>query len=290
MERPSATMPRREYRALDPQQLTLPSRSTSPSSSNSSERRETLWPGFTESTFLYRRGRVRSQLFSPGQHPLELPNTYLPKTASRPALEQLRFGSSELARDTNPVNEFSSAEKPTEAGIFLESDFPPLQRHSSALPIIVDSGFEQRRITPPEARHHRCSRRIYSAPISDYRTRSRKPTLRSIRYRDGALDSQSSQHATLAPIGVEGPDSVDATTKTSRKDSILTQIEAEQRRIRNDMASAFTQMSGDARRHYPSGTPRYENRPPVNRATPCKNGPLCRKFQEGRTPHLYDSP
>ena len=284
MERSSATMPRRKYRALGSQQLTLPSRSTSPTSSNSSDRRETHSSDFAESTFFCRRGRVRSQPFSPDQHPLELPNTYLSKTASRPALEQLRFGSSELAPDTNPAHDAPLSEKPTETGIFLESDFPPLQRHSSALPIIVDSGFRQCHITPPEARHQRCSHRVSSAPIPDSRIRSRKPTLRSIRYRDGGLDSQSSQELSPAPIEIEIPSPVDATIKAPRKDSILAPVEAEQRRIRNDMASAFSQMSGDARRHYPSGTPRYENRPPVNRATPCKNGPLCSKFQEGRIP------
>lgn len=282
MERSSATMSRRRYRALDSQQLTLPSRSTSPTSSNSTERRETLDSDSPGPTFLCRRGRVRSQLFSPDQHALELPNTYLPKTASRPALEQLRFGSSELAHDINLADDAPLSEKSTDAGIFLESDFPPLQRHSSTLPIIVDSGFEQRRITPPEVRH---PHRISSAPILDSQIRSRKPTLRSIRYRDGGLDNHGSQHASLAPFGTEEPNSVDATIKPSRKDSILTPVEAEQHRIRNDMASAFSQMSGDARRHYPSGTPRYENRPPVNRATPCKNGPLCRKFQEGRIPY-----
>lgn len=281
MERSSATMPRGRYRALDSQQLTVPSRSTSPTSSNSSERRETLWSEFTERTFLCRRGRLCSQLFSPDQHTLELPNTYLPKTASRPALEQLRFGSSRLAHDINSADNAPLTEKYTDAGIFSESDFPPLQRHFSTLPIIVDSGFEQRCITPPEVRQ---PLRISSAPVPDSRVRSRKPTLRSIRYRGGGLDSQNSQHASPAPIKSEEPGSVDATIKSPRKDFILTPVEAEQRRIRNDMASAFSQMSGDARRHYPSGTPRYENRPPVNRATPCKNGPLCRKFQEGRIP------
>lgn len=281
MERSSATMPRGRHRALDSQRLTVPSRSTSPTSSNSSERRETLWSEFTERTFLCRRGRLRSQLFPPDQHTLELPNTYLPKTASRPALEQLRFGSSRLAHDINSADNAPLTEKATDAGIFLESDFPPLQRHSSTLSIIVDSGFEQRRITPPEVRQ---PQRISSAPVPDSRVRSRKPTLGSIRYRGGGLDSQNSQHASLAPIKFEEPGSVDVTITSPRKDSILTPVEAEQRRIRNDMASAFSQMSGDARRHYPSGTPRYENRPPVNRATPCKNGPLCRKFQEGRIP------
>lgn len=282
MERSSATMSRRRYCALDSQQLTLPSRSTSPTSSNSTERRETLDSDSPGPTFLCRRGRVRSQLFSPDQHALELPNTYLPKTASRPALEQLRFGSSELAHDINLADDAPLQEKSTDAGIFLESDFPPLQRHSSTLPVIVDSGFEERRITPSEVRH---PHRISSAPILDSQIRSRKPTLRSIRYRDGGLDNHGSKYASFAPFGTAEPNCVDATINPSRKDSILTPVEAEQNRIRNDMASAFSQMSGDARRHYPSGTPRYENRPPVNRATPCKNGPLCRKFQEGRIPY-----
>ena len=281
MEGSSATMPRMKYRTLDSQQLTLASRSTSSTPTNSSERHETLWPDFVESTLFFSRGQACSLLVSPEQQALELPETFVPRTASRPALEQLRFGSSGLAHNINLADNPSLPEKSTDAGIFLESEFPPLQRHSSTLPIIVDSGFEKRRITQPEARH---PQRISSAPVPDSRVRSRKPTLRSIRYRDGGLDSQSSQHASLAPIGTEESSSVDVTIKSSRKDSLLTPVEAEQRQIRNDMASAFSQMSGDARRHYPSGTTRYENRPPVNRATPCKNGPLCRKFQEGRIP------
>ena len=290
MEGSSATMPRRKYRALDSQQLTLPSRSTSPTSTNSSERHETFWPDFVESTLFFSRGQACSRLVPPEQHALALSETFIPRTALRPALEQLRFGFSELAHEQNPVSNALHSKKPTETGIFLESDFPPLQQHSSILPIFVDSGFEQRRVTLPEVQHQRYYRRTSSAPIPESRIRSRKPTLRSVRYRDGGLDSQSSQQESLAPVRTEDSSAVNATVKSSRKDSILTPVEAEQRRIRNDMASAFPQMSGDARRHYPSGTPRYENRPPVNRATPCKNGPLCRKFQEGRTPHLYDSP
>jgi len=284
MEGSSATMPRMKYRTLDSQQLTLASRSTSSTPTNSSERHETLWPDFVESTLFFSRGQACSLLVSPEQQALELPETFVPRTASRPALEQLRFGSSELAHEQNSVSNALHSEKPTKTGIFLESDFPPLQQHSSTLPIIVDSGFEQRRVTLPEVQHQRYYRRTSSAPIPESRIRSRKPTLRSVRYRDGGLDSQSSQQESLAPVRTEDSSAVNATVKSSRKDSILTPVEAEQRRIRNDMASAFPQMSGDARRHYPSGTPRYENRPPVNRATPCKNGPLCRKFQEGRIP------
>lgn len=284
MEGPSATMPRTKYRALDFQQLTLASRSTSPTSTHSPERREAFWPDFSGLKFLCNRGRASSHLFTSDQHPLELPVSYIPKPASRPVLEQLRFGSLELAFDTDSTNATPLPAKTAEARIFLESDFPPLQQSPPTPPIFVDSGFERRRATFSEAHQQRCLYRTSSAPISDSRTRSRKPTLRSTRYRDGGIDSQGTRQESLAPVGFDQSDSVDATVKHLRKDSILPPVEAEKRRFRNDMASAFPQMSGDARRHYPSGTPRYENRPPVNRATPCKNGPLCRKFQEGWTP------
>jgi hypothetical protein len=282
MEGSSATMLRRKYRALESQQLTFPSRSASPTSSNSPELSETFWSDIAESTLLYRRGQAH--LFTSDQRPLELPDSYNPRTASRPALEQLRFGSSGFAVDKDSANDTTSSDQSTEARIFSESDYPPLQRISPTIPIIVDSGSERRRVTLPETHHQHCYHRTSSAPISDSRVCSRKPTLRSIRYRDRGTANHISQQASLAPVEVDYTDSVDATTKSLRKDSILAPVEAEKRRIRNDMASAFPQMSGDARRHYPSGTPRYENRPPVNRATPCKNGPLCRKFQEGWTP------
>lgn len=267
-------MPRRTYRALDFQQLTSAIRSTS-LSPNSPERRDISLPEPN-----CNRGRILSHPFTSDQDPLELPHSYNPKPASRPALEQLRFGSLELDLDRTLTNAALLA-KPTEARIFLESDFPPLQRLHSTPPIIVDSGLARRRVTLPETYQQRCLRNS-SATVQDSRPRSRKPTLRSTRYRDGETDFQSHRQASLAPVGTEGSNLVDATVKSSRKDSILTPVEAGKRRVRNDMASAFPQMSGDARRHYPSGTPRYENRPPVNRATPCKNGPLCRKFQEGR--------
>ena len=53
---------------------------------------------------------------------------------------------------------------------------------------------------------------------------------------------------------------------------------------RDDMAAGFQRMSGDARR-YPSSSSnayRVENRPPMSNVL-CRNGPQCRKFQEGRT-------
>jgi len=283
-------MPHRKYRVLDSQQLTSPSRSPSPTPNSPPQRREKYSSSLTESKYLCKRGRARSRSFTSSQEPLELPDSFITKTVSRPALEQLRFGSSELTFDKQPANDATSSGQPIEARIFSESDFPPLQRCSSTFPILVDSGLERRRVTLPETHHQQCYHRASSAPIPDPRTRSKKPTHRSTRYRDGGLDGQSSQQANLAPSEVDTSNSVGATIKSSRKDSIFTPVEAERRRIRNDMASAFPQMSGDARRHYPSGTTRYENRPPVNRATPCKNGPLCRKFQEGWTPFRLQFP
>ena len=56
-------------------------------------------------------------------------------------------------------------------------------------------------------------------------------------------------------------------------------------KCRDDMATAFPRTSGDARR-YPSsssssGPHRLENRPPMSTVL-CRNGPQCRKFQEGQ--------
>lgn len=48
----------------------------------------------------------------------------------------------------------------------------------------------------------------------------------------------------------------------------------------DDMAAGFQRISGDARK-YPSSThSRTENRPPMSNVL-CRNGPQCRKFQEG---------
>lgn len=49
---------------------------------------------------------------------------------------------------------------------------------------------------------------------------------------------------------------------------------------RDDMATGYQRMSGDARRYPSSNSGRNENRPPMNNVL-CRNGPQCRKFQEG---------
>jgi len=47
------------------------------------------------------------------------------------------------------------------------------------------------------------------------------------------------------------------------------------------MAAGPHRMSGDARRHPPpSNFTRVENRPPMS-SFMCRNGPQCRKYQEG---------
>ena len=56
--------------------------------------------------------------------------------------------------------------------------------------------------------------------------------------------------------------------------------ESEHNSCRNDMAAGFQRMSGDARRYPSSNLNRSENRPPMNNVL-CRNGPQCRKFQEG---------
>lgn len=275
MEGSSATMPRTKYHALDIQQLTLPSRSTSPIIC-APERRNSP---FSDSCC--NRGQAFPHRFTSEQDHLELPNSCLAKPASRRALEQLRFGSLQLSHVGSTVDEVLLPEKPAGTLVFVESDFPPLQQSPSTLSNIVESDHEKRRVTSPEVFQQHRTYRTSSAPVCDLQIRSRKPTLRSIRYRGGEFDRQSIATAILAPDDTQKSDSARPTVESFRKDSVFVPVEVEKRRARNDMASALPQMSGDARRHYPSGAARYENRPPVNRATPCKNGPLCRKFQEG---------
>lgn len=48
----------------------------------------------------------------------------------------------------------------------------------------------------------------------------------------------------------------------------------------DDMAAGFQRMSGDARKYPSSNLNRSENRPPMSNIL-CRNGPQCRKFQEG---------
>ena len=48
----------------------------------------------------------------------------------------------------------------------------------------------------------------------------------------------------------------------------------------NDMAAGFQRTSGDARRYITTNPVRTENRPPMNGVL-CRNGPQCRKYQEG---------
>ncbi len=74
-------------------------------------------------------------------------------------------------------------------------------------------------------------------------------------------------------FAVSGPLDSDYQTR-SEADSGACQIPSD------DMAAGFHRLSGDARR-YPSSTfVRGENRPPMNNIL-CRNGPQCRKYQEG---------
>lgn len=53
------------------------------------------------------------------------------------------------------------------------------------------------------------------------------------------------------------------------------------RQCSDDMATGFQRVSGDARRYPSSNFTRVENRPPMSTVL-CRNGPQCRKFQEGQ--------
>lgn len=274
-----ATMPRKKYHALDLQQLTLGPRSPSSSSPSSP-----LSCDFLFSEALYHRVRTSSEPAKTASQALQLPPTCILRKSSREALELLRFGfldqSSSFERKPSP-------EKHRNPLIFVESDFPPLQRTSSQPSGIVDITCVTRRVTLPESWQQRQARRSASASIREPELRSRKPTARSTRHREKESNCHRARSAGSGQVEVDKSNYFQDTTKSSRRDSLLVPVESGKRGARNDMASAFPQMSGDARRHYPSGSgsgsTRYENRAPLNRATPCKNGPLCRKFQEGRT-------
>lgn len=279
MQHSTATMPRKKYTALDMQRLTWSSRPTSPLHAASESCDSSLSvPSCTP------RDRAVSLPLSTGRDPLKLPDFCIPKAASRSALELLRFGSLGKAVKPSPTNERLPPGKPPEPPeplVFAESDFPPLEKPLPHPSDLVDIKSGRRCITLPEPWQQPQSRRASSAPLRKPETRTRKHSSRPVRYSNIGADSQGNRKTTSVSIEAGNKSLNQAIEKPSRKDSLCPSLEVRKRRARNDMASAFPQMSGDARRHYPSGSTRFENRPPVNRATPCKNGPLCRKFQEG---------
>lgn len=275
MEASDATMPRKKYLALDLQQLTSTSRSSSTSASSP------ISGEFLFSGALCCRDRTLSEPSKTASQALQLPPTCIPRKSSREALELLRFGSLDLVVEPTPKRR-PSPDKLHKPIIFVESDFPPLRHVSSPLEGLVDNSCVTRSVTLPESFQQRQSRKSATASLRDIEIRSRKPTARSARYRDKEVGFQRARSTASTPAQFDDSNYSQDTTTYFRRDSLAVPVESGKRRVRNDMASAFPQMSGDARRHYPSGSTRYENRAPVNRATPCKNGPLCRKFQEGR--------
>lgn len=273
----TATMPRKKYRALDLQQLTLPSRSTTSPFYNTSDA-----PARHDSFSSQSAGDRLQKLLDPGSSPpLELPDTCILTSSSRRALELLRFGSlSTSASSTSSKNEGLSLEHSPRLPFLLDTDFPPLNRSSSNLRDSVDDSLETRLVTSPERLQRSRSLEPISYSFLNPRTRS---------WRASPLQTVSLEREEVDPQPTCNSDPVEPTTRFLAEYQATTALKGQRRvftepgdrRGRNDMASAFPQMSGDARRHYPSGSNRYENRPPVNRQTPCKNGPLCRKFQEG---------
>jgi hypothetical protein len=279
MHHSTATMPRKRYTALDMQHLTPSSRSTSPLHA-APERCDS----FLFESSCIPRDRAVSLPLSTEQAPLQLTDYCIPKPTSILALELLRFGSLEQAVKPSSNKETLPPGKPPEPPeplVFAESDFPPLTKFLPHPSDLVDIKSGRRCITLPESWQQRQHHRASSAPRRKPETRTRKQTSRSIRYSNIGADSQGNRKTPSVLIEPGNKSPQQATEKPSRKDSLCPPVEVRKRRARNDMASAFPQMSGDARRHYPTGSTRFENRPPVNRATPCKNGPLCRKFQEG---------
>lgn len=269
-------MPRRKrYRALDLQQLTLSSRSSSPFyKSDTSGRRDSFSSQTTGD-------RIRGLLNPGSSPPLELPDSCILTSSSRQALEILQFGSSSTSTRSAPETERHSLEKSPKLSVLLESDFPPLKPTSLKLVNPVETSFTRRCITSPVRLQRSKSLEPPSSSVRDLQPRSGYTSpLEYISNRQGGANQQPDKDSHPANCESRLPSHHQAKI-ASCKVSRRVYTEPGDRLGRNDMASAFPQMSGDARRHYSSGSNRYENRPPVNRQTPCKNGPLCRKFQEG---------
>lgn len=267
-------MPRKKYRALDLQQLTSPRRSRSLSD------RACDHLDRSDSLLSENRNSALVNTSSTNSESLKLPNTCILGPSSRQALELLRFGSASKAIETPAANSSPSLVKPLEPRIFLESEFPPLSQSLSHPP---DSGHPRRCVTSPELGHqpHPLLSPSVSSWTFDTCSEGTVP-LDLISNPDCGLDLHLAPNS--AQTSIESTELLPVHRRDTLPRSELCAVSADsaKRSFRNDMASAFPQMSGDARRHYPSGSNRYENRPPVNRQTSCKNGPLCRKFQEGR--------
>ncbi|KAM0713616.1 hypothetical protein Q7P37_010578 [Cladosporium fusiforme] len=249
-------MPRKKYRTLDLQQLTVSSRSTSPyyNASDTSGRRDSFSSQTTSD-------RIRGPLDPGPSPPLELPDSCILTSSSRQALEVLRFGSSSTSAYSTSRNERPSLEQSPKLRILLESDFPPLKPTSLHLSNFVDGDSERRCVTSPEPLQRSKSLEPPTNLIQDHQAPSRHSSpLQYVSDRHGGSNSQPDRDS--RPTRSDTRLVTRFQNNPARKVTRRVFTEPGDRRGRNDMASAFPQMSGDARRHYPSGSTRYENRPP----------------------------
>jgi hypothetical protein len=178
---------------------------------------------------------------------------------------------------------------------FSESDFPTLQASvqlsrssSQASSASLDSnsiGLRQRPTSPPLRRHS-----ILKTPSDLTEAEVFEPTpdvpwalegpatLRL--FGDPLPNDERRDSGTVIPLIVTHPCS------PQKSHATLDDPPAPLRR--DDMAAGINRMSGDARRFPSPGTfnNRYENQRPMN--TLCRNGPQCRKFQEGTCSYNHD--
>jgi hypothetical protein len=268
-----ANMPRKKYKAID--LLTVPTRTPADSAWSPAQHDSRL---FTFNVGPSSRDRGQPPPPTPGEDPQEPSALGPPRDNPRGLLHYLQFGGSQPElKIPQPATSFSSLEDTPAIYISLDSDFPPLH-DTNTKPGRHDSEPSPRRCVTTsqvplwlfgnESLHH-------SVWSTGSRNLDKAPSDTDL----SCIDSFGTQF--VSEFGASGTDSWPVDQHSTRRDTKLDFTDTGVPTDRHDMAAAYAPMSGDARRHYPAGSNRYENRAPVNRQTTCKNGPLCRKYQEG---------
>lgn len=275
---PIATMPRKKYRPVDMRELTKVSRKPDPSlglPTETSNRR-----AFTFNSGPSSRNR-RPQPLAPGEGGEFGPllSTIVP-TYLQISHDHLGPERAEASLELEPRHLYSSLGDPPPC-VFLESDFPPLPASDNESIVAISTRQQRRSVTLPEPLEGLGTGDPPRSSLWSWASRSERPA---------SPESTVSRLSAVGnrPSSEPGPNETewvsegfpDYFARLLRKDSALDVLEPVVYTARHAMASAYPQMSGDARRHFSSGPHRYENRAPV-RPTTCKNGPLCRKYQEG---------
>lgn len=268
-------MPRKKYRPVHMRELTTVSRVSWGHPTKASYRR-----AFTFNSGPSSRERRSQHLLTPEDAAFgPLPSTVAP-AYTQASLDQFELKLTQASLESEPRHLYPSFGDPPPC-IFLESDFPPLPA-SYCESVVGNSRKQQRRsVTLPEPLLGVGSEVPHQRPWS-WASRSERPASpESTTSGLGAVVHRTVSEPCPDETKWPSAELPDCFARSVQVDSALDVEEPVVYTARYAMASAYPQMSGDARRHFSSGPNRYENRAPVGRPTTCKNGPLCRKYQEG---------